>query len=149
MGEVYAADDTLLRRPVATKLLLPHLMDSLDRVRFEREACAASSFNHPNILTIHELGSQGETHFIVTEFVDEQALLARVRYNRLVDIFLGIRAYSLQIHLRTNVKSKGQIEIDEIYVGVDRHGSQYNVTTSSLPCWLSKINFTARLNIPS
>ncbi|MDQ2713058.1 MAG: endonuclease, partial [Acidobacteriota bacterium] len=58
---------------------------------------------------------------------DEQALLARVRYNRLVDIFLGITAYSLQNHLRTTVKSVGQIEIDEIYVGVDRHGSQYIV----------------------
>ncbi len=56
---------------------------------------------------------------------DEQALLAKVRYNRLVDIFLGISVYSLQNHLRTTVKSIGQIEIDEIYVGVDRHGQQY------------------------
>lgn len=56
---------------------------------------------------------------------DEQALLAKVRYNRLVDIFLGIAAYSLQNHLRTTVKGIGQIEIDEIYVGIDRHGRQY------------------------
>jgi hypothetical protein len=56
---------------------------------------------------------------------DEQALLAKVRYNRLVDIFLGIYAYSLQNHLRTTVKSVGQIEIDEIYVGIDRQGRQY------------------------
>lgn len=56
---------------------------------------------------------------------DEQALLARVRYNRLIDIFLGITAYSLQNHLRTNVKSVGQIEIDEIYVGLDRNGAHY------------------------
>lgn len=56
---------------------------------------------------------------------DEQALLAKVRYNRLVDIFLGITAYSLQNHLRTNVKGTGQIEIDEIYVGIDRHGRQF------------------------
>ena len=56
---------------------------------------------------------------------DEQALLAKVRYNRLVDIFLGIAAYSLQNHLRTTVKSIGQIEIDEIYVGLDRQGRQY------------------------
>jgi len=56
---------------------------------------------------------------------DEQALLARVRYNRLVDTFLGITAYSLQNHLRTTVKGVGQIEIDEIYVAVDKCGVQY------------------------
>lgn len=58
---------------------------------------------------------------------DEQALLAKVRYNRLVDIFLGIAAYSLQNHLRTTVRGIGQIEIDEMYVGVDRHGRQFVV----------------------
>ncbi|WP_019498667.1 hypothetical protein [Pseudanabaena sp. PCC 6802] len=56
---------------------------------------------------------------------DEQALLAKVRYNRLIDIFLGITGYSLQNHLRTTVKKIGQIEIDEIYVGIDRQGRQY------------------------
>lgn len=58
---------------------------------------------------------------------DEQALLAKVRYNRLIDIFLGITAYSLQNHLRTTVSNIGQIEIDEIYMGVDKHGQQYVV----------------------
>jgi hypothetical protein len=57
----------------------------------------------------------------------EQALLAKVRYNRLIDIFLGITAFSLQNHLRTSVKSIGQIEIDEIYVGIDRYGKQFIV----------------------
>lgn len=56
---------------------------------------------------------------------DEQGLLAKVRYNRLIDIFLGIAAYSLQNHLRTTVKGLGQIEIDEIYVGVSSNGQQY------------------------
>ena len=56
---------------------------------------------------------------------DEQALLAVVRYNRLIDIFLGIAAYSLQNHLRTTVSSIGQVEIDEIYVAVDKHGRQF------------------------
>ncbi len=56
---------------------------------------------------------------------DEQALLAKVRYNRLVDIFLGLTTYSLQNHLRTTVKGLGQIEIDELYVGLDRHGNHY------------------------
>ena len=58
-------------------------------------------------------------------YSDEQALLARVRYNRLVDTFFGIAAYSLQNHLRTRVESIGQIEIDEIYVGVDRNGRHF------------------------
>lgn len=58
---------------------------------------------------------------------DEQALLAKVRYNRLVDLFLGITAYSLQNHLRTTVKTVGQIEIDEIYVGIDKFGRQFVV----------------------
>jgi len=58
---------------------------------------------------------------------DEQALLAKVRYNRLVDVFLGITTFSLQNHLRTTVKNVGQIEIDEIYVGIDRHGRQFVV----------------------
>lgn len=58
---------------------------------------------------------------------DEQALLAIVRYNRLIDIFLGITCYSLQNHLRTTVKGIGQIETDEIYVGVDKAGRQYIV----------------------
>jgi hypothetical protein len=56
---------------------------------------------------------------------DEQALLAKVRYNRLIDIFLGLTTYSLQNHLRTTVKGVGQIEIDEIYVGVDQSGCHY------------------------
>jgi len=56
---------------------------------------------------------------------DEQALLAIVRYNRLLDIFLGITTYSLQNHLRTTVKNVGQIEIDELYVGIDKHGCHY------------------------
>lgn len=58
---------------------------------------------------------------------DEQALLAKVRYNRLMDIFLGLTTYSLQNHLRTTVKAMGgtQIEIDEVYVGVNRRGEHF------------------------
>ena len=60
-------------------------------------------------------------------FSDEQAVLARVRYNRLIDVFLGIACYSLQNHFRTTVRGMGQIETDEIYVGVDKGGSHYVV----------------------
>lgn len=56
---------------------------------------------------------------------DEQSLLAIVRYNRLIDLFLGVTAYSLQNHLRTTVQGVGQIEIDEIYVGIDRDGQHH------------------------
>jgi hypothetical protein len=66
---------------------------------------------------------------IITAYAlsDEQALLAKVRYNRLVDVFLGITTFSLQNHLRTTVKDVGQIEIDEIYIGIDKNGRQYVV----------------------
>ena len=58
---------------------------------------------------------------------DEQALLAKVRYNRLIDTFLGVTCYSLQSHLRTTVTDLGQVETDEIYVGVDKRGAHYVV----------------------
>lgn len=66
----------------------------------------------PEIITAYKLG-------------DEQALLAKVRYNRLIDIFLGLTTYSLQNHLRTQIKGRGQIEIDEIYVGLNRNGAHF------------------------
>ena len=56
---------------------------------------------------------------------DEQALLAIVRYNRLIDIFTGITCYSLQNHIRTAVRGIGQVETDELYVGVDTKGCHY------------------------
>ena len=58
---------------------------------------------------------------------DEQALLATVRYNRLVDIFLGITCYSLQSHLKSSVPNLGQLEADELYIGIDRRGCHYVV----------------------
>jgi hypothetical protein len=56
---------------------------------------------------------------------DEQALLAKLRYNRLIDIFTGVTCYSLQSHLRTNISGIGQVETDELYVGTNQHGAQY------------------------
>jgi len=58
-------------------------------------------------------------------FSDEQALLAKLRYNRLIDIFTGITCYSLQNHLRTTVPEMGQVETDELYVGIDQNGIHY------------------------
>ena len=75
MGEVYLAEDIRLNRKVALKLLPPHFTVNPDRVRrFEREARAASALNHPNIVTIYEIGQSNTTHFIATEFVDGKTL---------------------------------------------------------------------------
>jgi hypothetical protein len=78
----------------------------------------------PNLLAIKIPDATPE---IITAYAldDEQALLAKVRYNRLIDIFLGIATYSLQNHLRTSVRNIGQIEIDEVYVGIDKHGRHF------------------------
>jgi hypothetical protein len=64
---------------------------------------------------------------VITQYAlnDEQALLAKLRYNRLIDIFTRITCYSLQSHLRTTVPNMGQVETDEIYVGIDRQGVHY------------------------
>jgi hypothetical protein len=56
---------------------------------------------------------------------DEQALLAKLRYNRLIDIFTGLSCYSLQNHLRTTVQGVGQVETDEVYVALDSWGAHY------------------------
>ena len=56
---------------------------------------------------------------------DEQAMLARVRYNRLVDTFVSLTAYQLQGHFRTTVQNLGQVEIDDLYLGVDEDGHWY------------------------
>lgn len=66
---------------------------------------------------------------------DEQALLSKVRYNRLVDLFTGLTCYSIQNHLRTTVKNIGQIEIDEIYIGLNKRGSHYVI-----PCQAKSMN---------
>ncbi len=66
----------------------------------------------PGVISMYALG-------------DEQALLAKLRYNRLIDIFTGVTCYSLQSHLRTTVTNIGQVETDEIYIGIDRRGAQY------------------------
>lgn len=57
--------------------------------------------------------------------IDEQALLTKLRYNRLVDIFTGVTCFSLQNHLRTTVPNVGQVETDELYVGIDESGRQF------------------------
>ncbi len=75
MGEVYLARDEKLGRPIAIKLLPTEFTNHQDRVRrFELEARAASALNHPNIVTIYEIGQSDSSHFIATEFIDGQTL---------------------------------------------------------------------------
>jgi eukaryotic-like serine/threonine-protein kinase len=79
MGEVFLAEDTRLGRKVALKLLAEELTQNRDRlIRFDQEAYAASALNHPNILTIYEMGDEGGRHYIATEFIDGITLRKRL-----------------------------------------------------------------------
>jgi len=85
MGEVYLAEDTRLRRKVALKLLPWRFTQDADRARrFEREARAASSLNHPNIITIFEVGQVDWRHFICSEYVEGQTLRRRLAGDQLI-----------------------------------------------------------------
>ncbi|HVG38471.1 MAG TPA: serine/threonine-protein kinase, partial [Pyrinomonadaceae bacterium] len=84
MGEVYLASDERLDRKVALKLLPAGLTDNRDRLRrFIQEAKTASSLNHPNIITIHEIGQAEGAHFIATEFIEGQTLRQRMARTRM------------------------------------------------------------------
>lgn len=79
MGEVYKARDTRLNRSVAIKVLPPHLADNPDlRERFEREAHAIASLQHPNICTLYDIGEQEGAHYLVMEYLEGETLAARL-----------------------------------------------------------------------
>lgn len=94
------------------------------KYRFKLYSTGAKITPNPNL---YQIKIPDATPEIITKYAvsDEQALLARVRYNRLIDIFTGITTYSLQNHLRTKIPSIGQIEIDEIYVGLNKKGQHF------------------------
>jgi serine/threonine protein kinase len=84
MGQIYLAEDPRLNRKVALKLLPREFTRDPDRVRrFKQEARAASALNHPNILTIFEIGEHDGIHYIVTEFIDGLTLRQRVQASAL------------------------------------------------------------------
>jgi hypothetical protein len=80
---------------------------------------------------------------IVVEYAgsDEQGLLAKINYNRLLDLFLQLTCYHLQNHWRTSVRNKGQIEIDDLYVGLSIDGQQFVIPVEA-KCAKDKLNKT-------
>ena len=79
MGEVYRAKDTRLGRDVAVKILPAHLSDNPEvRERFEREARAISSLNHPHICTLYDIGREGDADYFVMELLDGETLAVRL-----------------------------------------------------------------------
>src|SRR5205814_4328450 len=84
MGEVFLAEDTTLERKAALKLLPRDFTADSDRVRrFEQEARAASALNHPNIITIYEIGEWEGTRFIASEYIEGETLRERMEQPRL------------------------------------------------------------------
>ena len=84
MGEVFRARDTALDRDVAVKLLSPTLLtDPQWLPRFHREARAAGGLNHPNVLTVHDVGENDGEHFLVTELVQGRTLRQRLQHGAL------------------------------------------------------------------
>src|SRR5215467_3624098 len=80
MGVVYRARDTRLNRDVALKVLpTDRPLSETARLRFQREAMAASALNHPNIITIYEIGSEENTDFIAMEYVRGVTLVALLK----------------------------------------------------------------------
>lgn len=96
MGEVFLAQDTSLGRRVAVKLLRSDFTRNEERLRrFRQEAQAASALNHPNILTIHEIGQEDSLHFMATEYVEGETLRehisrARLPLGQLLDIAVQV-----------------------------------------------------------
>ena len=79
MGEVYRAKDTRLERTVAVKILPAHLSaDPVRKQRFEREAKAISSLNHPHICVLYDVGHQDGTDYLVMECVEGETLAKRL-----------------------------------------------------------------------
>src|SRR5690349_7194392 len=105
MGVVYLAEDMKLGRKVAIKVLSNEFTTNRDRLhRFEQEASAASNLNHPNILTIHEVGIDNGRHYIATEFIDgvtlrHKALASDLEIPQILDIAVQVASALEEAHV--------------------------------------------------
>jgi serine/threonine protein kinase/tetratricopeptide (TPR) repeat protein len=104
MGEVYLAEDVKLGRKVAIKILSEEYTTNRDRLqRFEQEASAASNLNHPNILTIHEVGTDNGRHYIATEYIDgltlrRKSLASHMEISEILDIAVQVASALEEAH---------------------------------------------------
>jgi serine/threonine protein kinase/tetratricopeptide (TPR) repeat protein len=104
MGEVYLAEDMKLGRKVAIKILSEEYTTNRDRLqRFEQEAAAASNLNHPNILTIHEVGTDNGRHYIATEYIDgltlrRKAVASHLEIPEILDIAVQVASALEEAH---------------------------------------------------
>ena len=158
MGEVYLAQDTLLGRKVALKLLPAHFTEDAERLRrFEQEARATSALNHPNIVTIHEIGHEGSFHFIAQEFVEGVTLSAhlaneRLAFNEALEVAMQVASALAAAHAKGIVHR--DIKPENIMVQKASHlGRQNHVKVldfgiaklANLPAAAMKAEATTRL----
>jgi serine/threonine-protein kinase len=102
-SDVYLAEDTVIRRKVALKILRRRDDDSENRRSFDRELRCASVLNHPNIVTVLDVGVEGDFHFIVSEYVEGETLRQRLAHGALpfleaVDVAIGIAKALVAAH---------------------------------------------------
>ena len=143
MGEVYLASDTRLGRKAALKILPEKYTSEADLVaRFEREARAASALNHPNILTVYEIGESEDSHFIATEFIEGLTLRQRlatglVPLKESLEICLQIAAALTAAHeagiIHRDIKPENIMLRPDGYVKVLDFGLAKLIEASSVP----------------
>ena len=143
MGEVYLASDTRLGRKTALKILPEKYTSEADLVaRFEREARAASALNHPNILTVYEIGESEDSHFIATEFIEGLTLRQRLETGAIplketLEICLQIAAALTAAHeagiIHRDIKPENIMLRPDGYVKVLDFGLAKLIEASSVP----------------
>jgi len=146
MGEVFLAQDTSLRRKVALKLLRTDFTRNEERLRrFRQEAQAASALNHPNILTIHEVGHEDSLHFMATEYVEGETLRqhisrARMTLGQALDVAVQVASALAAAHnagiIHRDIKPENIIANRWLRQSIGFWAGQARRTESSRQCLL-------------